>query len=72
MSRLLGCFADDFMSAWVSLHPQTLHSQATAAPGAVGAELVFHFFDISLSHWGQIMNALPGGMCTKRVELQIG
>jgi hypothetical protein len=50
MSRPLGCFSDDFMSAWVSLHPQTLHSQATAAPTAVGVELVFHFFDISLSH----------------------
>ena len=56
MLRLRACLADAFMSFCVSWLPHTLHSHTTAAPAKVLAELGFHFFDISLSHWGQVMN----------------
>jgi hypothetical protein len=51
----LCCFADNFISAWVSWLPHTLHSQTTATPPKTLAELGCHFFDISLLQSTQII-----------------
>ena len=44
------CFADSFISAWVSWQPHTLHAQSTGERPDALAALGYHFFDISLLH----------------------